>query len=153
MTKEVLISVSGLQFAMNSNETIEVITSGEYYSRGGKQYLLYDEVMEEYEGVSKNTIKFTDGIVDITKKGSTNVHMVFEEKKKNMTYYNTPFGNLMIGLYTNKIQIEEKEEDIRIVVDYALDINYEFISDCVITIVVRAKQNAGFALAENANCC
>ena len=74
--------------------------------------------------------------------------MPFEEKKKNMTYYNTPFGNLMIGLYTNRIQLEEKEEDIRIVVDYALDINYEFISDCVITIVVKAKQNAELALSE-----
>lgn len=148
MTKEVLVSVSGLQFAVNSDEAIEIITGGEYYSRGGKQYILYDEMMEEYDGVSKNTIKFTDGIVDITKKGLTNVHMVFEEKKKNMTYYNTPFGNLMIGLYTNKIQIEEKEEDIRIVVDYALDINYEFVSDCVITIVVKAKQNAELALSE-----
>jgi len=148
MTKEVLVSVSGLQFAVNSDEVIEVITGGEYYSRGGKQYILYDEMMEEYEGISKNTIKFTDGLVDITKKGLTNVHMVFEEKKKNMTYYNTPFGNLMIGLYTNKIQIEEKEEDIRIVVDYALDINYEFISDCVITIEVKAKQSAELALSE-----
>ena len=148
MTKEVLVSISGLQFAVNSDEVIEVITGGQYFSRGGKQYVLYDEMMEEYEGVSKNTIKFTDGIVDITKKGLTNVHMIFEEKKKNMTYYNTPFGNLMIGLYTNRIQIEEKEEDIRIVVDYALDINYEFISDCVITIVVKAKQNAELALSE-----
>ncbi len=148
MTKEVLVSISGLQFAVNSDEVIEVITGGQYFSRGGKQYVLYDEMMEEYEGISKNTIKFTDGIVDITKKGLTNVHMIFEEKKKNMTYYNTPFGNLMIGLYTNRIQIEEKEEDIRIVVDYALDINYEFISDCVITIVVKAKQNAELALSE-----
>lgn len=148
MTKEVLVSISGLQFAVNSDEIIEVITGGQYFNRGGKQYVLYDEMMEEYEGVSKNTIKFTDGIVDITKKGLMNVHMVFEEKKKNMTYYNTPFGNLMIGLYTNRIQIEEKEENIRIVVDYALDINYEFISDCVITIVVKAKQNAELALSE-----
>lgn len=148
MTKEVLVSVSGLQFAVNSNEAIEVITGGQYFSRAGKQYVLYDEMLEEYEGVSKNTIKFTDGIVDITKKGLTNVHMIFEEKKKNMTYYNTPFGNLMIGLYTNRIQIEEKEEDIRIVVDYALDINYEFISDCMITIVVKAKQNSVLVLSE-----
>ena len=123
-------------------------TDGQEFNRGGKQYVLNDEIIEGYEGVSKNTIKFTDGIVDITKKGLTNVHMIFEEKKKNMTYYNTPFGNLMIGLYTNRIQIEEREEDIRIVVDYALDINYEFISDCVITIVVKAKQNAELALSE-----
>lgn len=141
MTKEVLISVSGLQFAVNSDEAIEIVTGGQYYNRNGKHYVLYDEMMEEYQGVSKNTIKFADGVVDITKKGLSNVHMIFEEKRKNTTYYNTPFGNLLIGLYTNKIQIEEQEEAIKIIVDYALDINYEFISDCVITIGIQAKSS------------
>lgn len=147
MTKEVLVSVTGLQVAVNSDQAIEVITGGEYYNRGGKHYILYDELMEECEGVSKNIIKVADGLVDITKKGLTNVHLVFEEKKKNMTYYNTPFGNLMIGLYTNRIQVEQKDEEIQIQVDYALDINYEFVSDCVITINVKEKKNATLALA------
>ncbi len=38
------------------------------------------------------------------------MHMVFEEKQKNMTYYDTPFGNLLVGLATNKVDVKEEEE-------------------------------------------
>ena len=60
-------------------------------------------------------IKFNEHMVDITKKGITNVHMVFEEKQKNMTYYDTPFGNLLVGLATNKVDVKEEEEKLRLI--------------------------------------
>ena len=31
MTKDVLISISGLQYEIDDNETVEVVTSGNYY--------------------------------------------------------------------------------------------------------------------------
>lgn len=47
MTKEVLISLKGLQSSMESGEElVEVIVAGEYYFRNNKHYLLYEEVME-----------------------------------------------------------------------------------------------------------
>ena len=47
MTKEVLVKISGLQFAGEAeNEPVEVITTGDYYKRNGKHYILYDEIME-----------------------------------------------------------------------------------------------------------
>ncbi len=98
MKKEVLVSICGLQFMDNLDNSIEVITKGDYYNRNEKHYLLFEERIEGLDGITKNIIKFNDKIVDITKKGVANVHMVFEEKHKNMTYYNTPFGNLLIGL-------------------------------------------------------
>lgn len=146
MTKEVLVSISGLQFAVNSDEVIEVITGGQYFSRGGKQYVLYDEMMEEYEGISKNTIKFTDGIVDITKKGLTNVHMIFEEKKKNMTNYATPYGNILIGIDAKSIKMTEEEERIEVSVDYALEVNYEHLANCKIRMDIRSRGGEGFSL-------
>ena len=48
MTKDVLISISGLQFAGGENsEPVEVITSGSYYKKNGRHYILYDEVAED----------------------------------------------------------------------------------------------------------
>ena len=41
MTKDVLISISGLQFAGGENsEPVEVITSGSYYKKNGRHYIL-----------------------------------------------------------------------------------------------------------------
>ena len=51
MTKDVLITISGLQIADDTSaQPVEVITSGEYYCRNGKHYILYDEVMEGFQG-------------------------------------------------------------------------------------------------------
>ncbi len=146
MEKEVLVSISGLQFTEDNKEALEMITVGDYYKRNGKHYLLFDEAMEGFEGITKNMIKFNDHMVDITKKGVTNVHMVFEEKQKNMTYYDTPFGNLLIGLSTNRVDVREEEDAIDIKIDYSLDINYEFVSDCKISICLKEKKAGDVSL-------
>lgn len=148
MDKEVFVSICGLQFIDSLDNSIEVITKGDYYNRNGKHYLLFEERIEGLDGITKNTIKFNNKMVDITKKGAANVHMIFEEKQKNMTYYNTPFGNLLIGLYANKINVEEKKDIIEIKIDYSLDINYQFVSECSINISVMNKEHAGLYLQE-----
>lgn len=146
MNKEVLVSISGLQFVEDNKDAIEMITVGDYYKKNGKHYLMFEEIQEGFEGTTRNMIKFNEHMVDITKKGITNVHMVFEEKQKNMTYYDTPFGNLLIGLSTNNIDIEEEESAINIKIDYSLDINYEFVSDCKISISVKEKKAGDISL-------
>ena len=45
MTKEVLVTISGLQFSPETeSESVELITSGSYYKKNGKHYIIYDEV-------------------------------------------------------------------------------------------------------------
>ena len=50
MTKEILLSIAGLHLTDGENGNIEVVTAGDYYSRGGKHYILYDEVTEGMSG-------------------------------------------------------------------------------------------------------
>lgn len=143
MTKDVLISISGLQFVEGmDNEPVEVITSGVYYKKNGKHYILYDEVMEGAQQATKNIIKLGNEVLDITKRGETNVHMMFEKDKKNVTYYYTPYGSLLIGIDATKVAVEETEHDLHVTVDYALEVNYEHMADCTITMNVKSK-NAG----------
>lgn len=146
MDKQVLVSITGLQFSNDDRDAVEMITVGDYYKRNGKHYLLFDEAAEGFEGTTRNMIKFNDHMVDITKKGATNVHMVFEEKRKNMTYYDTPFGNLLIGLATSRVNVKEEEDSIDVRIDYTLDINYEFVSDCKISICLKEKKAGDVSL-------
>ena len=47
MTKDVLLSIKGLQIGENEqNDTIEVISPGDYYFRNGRHFFMYEEVME-----------------------------------------------------------------------------------------------------------
>ena len=96
MTKEVLVTISGLQFSPETdNESVELITSGSYYKKNGKHYIIYDEVNEGFSQTTRNIIKLNDDFMDITKRGVSNVHMMFEKNRKNVTYYYTPYGSLL----------------------------------------------------------
>lgn len=143
MTKEVLVSICGLQFIEEAeNEPVEVITSADYYKKNGKHYILYDEIVEGLEEPTKNIIKLGEEALDITKRGASNVHMMFEKNKKNVTYYYTPYGSLLIGIDTTRMEVEETEHNIFVDVDYALEVNYEHLADCNIKMNIKSK-NAG----------
>lgn len=144
MTKEVLVSINGLQYEVSEDEAVEVISVGEYYYRNGKHYIIYEDMLlDEKDGSSlvKNTIKISDNQVDIIKKGAGNVHMLFEKNKKNVAFYSTPLGELHLGIYTTKIEVTESEEELILDLEYALDINSSYISDCAIKVHVRPRGN------------
>ena len=67
-----------------------------------------------------------------------NTHMVFEKDKINMTQYETPYGEMMIGVFTKDIRFEEQDEKITVHVNYALDINGDPVADCNIDIKITA---------------
>lgn len=77
--------------------------------------------------------------MEVTKRGLSNVHMVFEENKKNVTYYDTPFGNLLVGIAATNIDLNESKDIIDVKVDYALEVNYEHLADCTISMNIQAK--------------
>jgi len=147
MTKDVLVKISGLQFAgEDDSDSVEVITSGTYYKKNNKHYILYDEVMEGTTEVTKNVIKIGEDSMEVTRKGPATVHMVFEKDKKNISYYYTPYGNLLIGIDTREIRIDENDLDIDVKVQYGLEINYEYMADCHITVDVKSKEARDFKL-------
>ena len=149
MTKEVIITIRGLQSGPDTDgEPIEMITTGEYYYKNSKHYLLYEEVMEGETTPTKNRIKFAPGYMELTKNGVVSVHMLFEENKKNITHYHTPYGALIMGIDAKKVEILEAENEINISVDYALELNQEHAADCDIKINIKAKGMGTFKLVK-----
>jgi len=141
MTKDVLIAIKGLQFEESEDaEEIEVIQRGQYYQRNGSHFVVYEEPIEGSTDTILNRIKFKEDEVQVTKKGAVNTMLSFRRNEKNMTNYATPFGNLVMGIHTHQIDLDIEEEKILVHVDYALDVNYEFLADCKITITITALQ-------------
>ena len=70
MTKDILLSISGLHYDMTGipdepgaeeeNGPIEVITPASYYYKNGKHYIVYDEVLEGMTGTIKTKIHIRD---------------------------------------------------------------------------------------------
>lgn len=146
MKEQVYISIKGLHLSAQSeqnNETqedeVEIINVGTYRVVAGKEYLKYDEVYEGESDKSTVIIKLTDNSMDITKKGFVTASLSFVKQEKTMTCYNTPFGNIYLGIFTRKLDIERSEEKIRIAADYSLELNYETVSDCTVEIEVTPQ--------------
>lgn len=153
MTADVMIAITGLQFDSEGDAPVEVVSAGKYYKEGEKHFILYDEYMTENSfgygesipgntitaDLTKNTVILSEGLVEIIKSGASNVHMVFEKEKKNVTSYNTPFGELIISTHTSKVELKETENEIVAELTYGLDMNYSYISDCHIIIKVTSN--------------
>lgn len=154
MTKEVLINISGLQMAVNDmenddNEPIETLSAGNYYFKDGKHYVFFEEVAEGIPGVTKSQIRLNGTeCLEVIKKGVSNMHMVFEKGKTNRCFYQTPFGELNLGIATGQIFVEESDDNINIRVEYVLDVNYEPLADCVIRINIKPRESKDFSIHE-----
>ena len=146
MTRDVLIRISGLQAMDGENDNVEVITTGDYFLKNGRHYVIYDEVMEGFEGNIRNMLKISPDKLDVRKNGAANAHLVFEQDRKNLTRYVTPMGEMIVEVSTNRILLDEQEDSLKVSVDYSLDINYSHVSDCNITVDVCSRENARLEL-------
>ena len=145
MTKDVLLSISGLHYETagiaeeDENEPIQVITPATYYFKNNKHYVIYDEVVEGITGFIRNKVRIAEsGKLEIVKSGLSNTHMVFEKDKMNITQYDTPYGELLVGTHTKDMQVDVTDRNIDVHVNYALDVNNEPVADCNIVMNIKA---------------
>ena len=145
MTKEVLLRISGIHMdtAEESveNEPIEIFTPASYYEKDGTHYLFYDEVEEGVDGSTKNRITLNAERVEFQKTGSSATHMIFEEKRKTNSVYETPFGQMIMGITSGKIDLHIEEESIDLNMNYSLDINNQALMDCSLSIHVIPRKS------------
>ena len=141
MTKDVLLSIKGLYTEDNEDaDSIETLTPAEFYIKENVYYLFFEEIMDDSTGVTKSRIKYSDKCFELTRKGEVSVHLLFEEGKKTLNTYQMPYGTLVVGLDTARIQKTETEEEIKIAIDYAMEINYQQVSQNSIEVVIKSVQ-------------
>ena len=102
--------------------------------------------MEDFTEPTINYIKISPKGMEVRKKGVVNVHMVFEQGKKNMTYYTTPYGTIEMGIAATNLNLEEGDSSLNMKVDYALDMNQEHVADCYLAIKAQPKDCKDFTI-------
>ncbi len=149
MTKQVLITISGLQLmGGETGRPVEVVTAGEYYQKNGKHYLFYEEAVEGSREHIENRLKIGEGSLEVTKKGLIRTHMVFEKGRKTRTSYETPFGGIEMEFATSKVLLQESEESMDLQVCYSMEMDNVFLADCSIRVNVKSKNAKDFRLQE-----
>ena len=140
MNHNVILTISGLHSTGDEdNGLVETVVDAEYYNRNGTHYLLYEEKEEGDGQVSKNRIKCKGNRLELIRQGILNTHMVFEEGKTHMTPYQTPYGQMVLGIVTRSVKLMEREKEIRIEVDYQLEADGQYLSDSRIVIGMKEQ--------------
>ena len=143
MREDVLVSIKGIhtlmgEYGMTDDEdVIEMVNLGTHYMRDEVHYVLYDEIGEN--DINKNLLKISRNKIELNKTGSVKSNMTFETGSENFSPYNTPHGELMMGLRTNELMISEEDEEINAHIEYEMSVNYNKVSDCKLDINIKKK--------------
>lgn len=143
MTQDVSISVKGLQAVAGTGdrETVEVINIGHLSEMNRKTYISYEEVIEGESEPVRNLFKISDDCIELVRKGGLATNMIFKKNEKTISYYDTPFGSLNLGIFATRVEVKRKGAYIDALTEYSLEVNGEHISNCMVEIAVRPLED------------
>lgn len=94
MTDKVILSIKGTQHEFGEDGVTEVITTGNYYFRNGKHYIVYDELIPDTGEQVSSTLKMTPNRIDMIKHGSHSATWFLRRIRKIC-----PFTGRRMGLW------------------------------------------------------
>ena len=125
MGDNVIISIKGKQlYEESSPEEMELVTAGTLKMDGaGGCTVSYQET--ELTGLEGTTTRLhiQKGKVTLLREGSINSQMVFEEGRRHLSMYETPYGALSIGVNTKRMRSTVGEAGGDLEIDYAIEID------------------------------
>ncbi len=138
MKKDVIITIRGLQsFEDADNDSVELVTSGRFYEKGGSYYVSYKESELTGLGDTTTTVKIEDDKVTVMRFGELQTHMVFEAGQKHISYYDMGFGALTVGVSTRSIDKKLSESGGQMKIDYAMEINNAVAGESALFMDIR----------------
>lgn len=138
MEKDVIISIQGMQnYEGQDPDAMELVTEGKLKEAEGGLCLSYQE--SELTGMAGTTTVFhvEPEKVTLLRIGSVSSEMVFEQGKRHMSLYSTPFGNMEIGVLARKLSSTLSAAGGRIEIDYDIEINHMLAGTSLFRIEVR----------------
>lgn len=139
MKKEVIITIKGLQsYEDSGDDNVELVTSGRFYEKNGCYYVSYKESELTGLGDTTTTVKIENKKVTVMRFGELETHMIFEEGKKHISYYDMGFGALTVGINTKKIDKKIGESGGRMKIDYSMEINNAVAGENALCMDIRA---------------
>ncbi len=134
-----IISIFGSQATGEDEDpdSLELVTDGSYTASGNAATFRYEE--SELTGLEGTTTTFEvapDKVV-MTREGTVNAQMVFQEGKKHYFAYETPFGAMMMGVDTHAVRSRLDDAGGDLEIRYAIDMNNNLVSRNTFHISIR----------------
>ena len=138
MEKDVIISIRGTQdYSGTDPDTMELVTEGKLAVQDGALRLSYEE--SELTGMEGTTTVFQvePEKVTLLRLGSVQSEMVFEEGRRHMSLYSTPYCNMEIGVRARRLNSTLELTGGQLEIDYDIEINHMLAGQSLFRIDVR----------------
>ncbi len=142
MEENYLLSVCGTQTVGGESEKIELETSASYVLRNGSRYITYKEYDPEHpDGHFRTTVKISpEQVVTVMKGGAENHHLVLEAGKRHKCEYFTPYGSMMLGVYTHSVTSTLTDRGGELKVSYSIDIESQLASSNELILQIKEAE-------------
>ena len=138
MAETVKLCLTGI---LRDGAGVETVThtppAAEYYEKNGSIYLLYEETPKDLGAAVKNTLKLKSSVLELTRRGAVNAHMIFEAGREHPSDYATPYGRLQISVRTQALEISSRHGLTVIRAEYSLTADGLPFSDCSLEITLE----------------
>ena len=143
MQENYLISIKGSQNVEGEVGEIELTTFGSYVKRGASRYIVYKEYASDEVPSERTSVLKIDGSQCLTlmRRGGDNTRLILESGKRHLCQYDTGYGNLMIGIFTSRLDTDLNDAGGSLNVTYTLDINSALSSTNELSITVKEAKN------------
>ena len=127
--KDVWISISNLQHDGDEQENTMIFdTAGSYYFDDGIAVLRYQESeLTGMDGTMTSVMVMPNQVV-VDRAGVLNGRMIFREGMRDSFPYETPYGQLTLGIDTRSIRRNINEHGGDVEIDYNTDLSHAFLA-------------------------
>lgn len=135
-----VISLKSIQMADEEKSEVELVTEGIFRQVKGGFEIEYEE--SETTGFENSVTVITllgNGFASLTRSGAVSSELVLEIGKKHHCYYETPFGSMMMGIYTKEIRNDLTENGGDLAFRYTIDVNSAYVSDNEVYLTVEKR--------------
>ena len=143
MQENYLISIVSLQRIDGETGEIKLTTLGSYITKGTSRFIVYKEYNVENSSTARTSILKIENSNKVTlmRGGAENTRLILEKSKRHLCQYDTGYGNLMVGIYTNQVACKLDDDGGTLEINYSLDINANLASMNELYITVKEAAN------------
>lgn len=141
MNENVIIKIHSTQYTSGEKSVIESTAIGKYHAFPDMHSILYEEKAsdedEENVVLNRNIMKIQKDKLILIKKGLIKTEMTFQNGNIHHGSYQTPYGTFAMAIHTKSLHISLAPEEIKISINYALELGGQHTSDCQMSIHIH----------------
>ena len=101
-----LITIKGTMEQNGENDTVELMTRGNFVQRGNSYYIVYAETEATGYAGCTTTVRVSQDarLVSMTRFGKTSSQLIIEKGIRHLCHYETGYGSISLGVAADVIE-------------------------------------------------